>query len=113
MMTDPRIKSASVLAEVCPRCKAAPGAACTKRPTRGRLGKFHQVRIDRAERTLWRADEPMHREIQAELQWIKDNPVDDELRVIAGGGRILSLDELNARHRDPLLEALIKAVEDE
>lgn len=36
--------------------------------------------------------------IMAELQWIKDNPVEHELRIIAGGGRELSLDELNARH---------------
>ncbi|HEX4362340.1 MAG TPA: hypothetical protein VH141_32715 [Pseudonocardia sp.] len=107
------MKAADVLAEVCPRCKAGLGATCVKRPTRGRLGKFHQARVERAEQTIWRASEPLHREIQAELRWISDNPIEDELRIIASGGRIPSLEEVNARNRDPLLEAVIEAIEDE
>jgi hypothetical protein len=62
---------------------------------------------------VWRADEPRFKRVQAELRWISENPIEDELRVIAGGGRIPSLEEVNARNRDSLLEAVIEAIERE
>lgn len=49
--------------------------------------------------------------VRAELQKIRDNPTDDALRILAGGGRDLTVEELNARHRDPLMDAVFSAVE--